>query len=309
MLTLTRLQELLERGEFVVTAEVGPPHGSDSRMVITKTDLMKEHCDAINITDNVRGIPTMDSSVCSHLVIQAGAEPVMHISARDRNRIQLESALYGAHALGVRNLLFVTGDHSLLGTHPEAKLVYDFDSIQALQIARHLMSGTDLSGQKLEGIPEFYLGSTFNPYADPIELQIWRVEKKRDSGARFFQTQAIYEISRFEEFMDGVRPLGVHVLAGVIPLKGPKMARFMNRRIPGIAIPEEMISRLERAGSGLTGDARRKAMKDEGVEIALETIEAVRSINGVNGIHIMAVGWEEVVPELVERAGLLPRPR
>ncbi|MHA1772117.1 MAG: methylenetetrahydrofolate reductase [Candidatus Thorarchaeota archaeon] len=308
MLTLTRLQRLLENGEFVVTSEVGPPHGSDSSLLTTKVNYLKNYSDAINITDNVRGIPTMDSMVCSHFVLQAGAEPVMQVSARDRNRILLQSSLYGAHALGVRNVLFITGDHPRHGTHPQAKVVFDFDSIQALGIARGLMDGADLAGQELEGAPQFYLGATFNPYADPMELQIWRVEKKRDSGAKFFQTQAIYSLSRFEEFMRGVRRLDVHVLAGIIPLKGPKMARFMNSRIPGIVVPEEIITRLERAGNGLTGNEKREAIRNEGLQIALETIEAVRKIDGVSGIHIMAVGWEDKVPEIVERAGLFPRP-
>lgn len=269
---------------------------------------MKKHCDAINITDNVRGIPSMDSMVCSHFVLQSGAEPVMQVSARDRNRILLQSSLYGAYALGIRNVLFITGDHPRHGTHPHAKVVFDFDSIQALQIARGLMDGTDLAGQELEGVPEFFLGATFNPYADPLELQVWRVEKKRDSGAKFFQTQAIYDLSRFEEFMNGVRRLDVHVLAGVIPLKGPKMARFMNNRIPGIVVPEEIITRLERAGTGLTGNEKQEAVRNEGLLIALETIEALRTIDGVSGIHIMAVGWEDKVSDLVERAGLFPRP-
>ncbi len=308
MLALTKLQKILNDGKFVVTCEVGPPHGSDTRLFVSKVHNVMNYCDAINITDNVRGIPTMESMVCAHFIIREGAEPVMQVSARDRNRIQLEGLLYGAYALGIRNVLFVTGDHSLLGSHPQAKLVFDFDSIQALQIARHLMGGTDLAGQELEGTPEFYLGSTFNPYADPLELQVWRVEKKINSGAKFFQTQGIYDIERFAEFMDRVRGMDTHILAGLIPLKGPKMARFMNRRIPGIIIPDEMISRLERAGSGLTGAAKRDAVRREGVEIAIETMEEVRKIRGVSGIHIMAIGWEDIVPELVQRAGLVPRP-
>ncbi len=234
---------MLQSGKFTVTGEVGPPHGADYKLVTERTRLVKDYCDAINITDNVRGIPTMSSMACAHFVIEAGAEPVMQMSARDRNRILFESELYGAHALGIRNILFVTGDHTLLGSHPQAKMVYDLDSIQALQLASHLMSGKDLAGEELEGVPLFHLGATFNPNADPLELQVWRVEKKRDAGAQFFQTQAVYDTGRLEEYMEQIEPLGVKVLAGVIPLKGPKMARFMNERIPGIRIPEETINR------------------------------------------------------------------
>ena len=175
-----------------------------------------DYCDAINITDNVRGIPSMSSAVCAKYVIEAGAEPIMQMSTRDRNRISIESELYGAYALGIRNILFITGDHTLLGSHPEAKMVYDIDSIQALQLASHLMSGKDLAGDSLEGTPQFLLGSTFNPYADPLELQVMRVEKKRDAGAKFFQTQAVFNPERLELFMDLARDLNVKVLAGIV---------------------------------------------------------------------------------------------
>ncbi len=308
-LPISHLASLLEKNELVVTGEITPPHGSDANIIREHTHLVAEYCDAINITDNVRGIPTMSSMVCAHLILQAGAEPIMQMSARDRNRILFESELYGAYALGVRNLMFITGDHTLLGSHPEAKMVYDMDSIQALQIAKHLMHGTDLSGQELEGTPTFLIGATFNPYADPLEMHIWRTEKKQAAGARFFQTQAIYDTSRLEEFMKGIDGLDAGVLAGIIPLKGPKMARFMNKHIPGIKIPDSMISRLDDAGRGLKGADKREAVRAEGLLIASETIEDVRKINGVDGIHIMGVGWESAIPELVKGAGLYPRPR
>lgn len=292
-----------------MTGEITPPHGSDANIVREHTAIVAEYCDAINITDNVRGIPTMSSMVCARLILEAGSEPIMQMSARDRNRILFESELYGAHALGVRNLMFITGDHTLLGSHPEAKMVYDLDSVQALQIAKHLMGGTDLAGDELEGIPDFFIGATFNPYADPLEMQVWRTEKKQSAGARFFQTQAIYGLDRFEEFMSELEGLDAGILAGIIPLKGPRMAEFMNKRIPGIKIPESMISRLEKAGRGLKGAEKREAVRGEGLLIASETIDAVRKIRGVNGIHIMSVGWESAIPELVKGAGLHPRPR
>ncbi len=251
----------------------------------------------------------MSSAVCARYVIEAGAEPIMQMSTRDRNRISIESELYGAYALGIRNILLITGDHTLLGSHPEAKMVYDIDSIQALQLTSHLMSGKDLAGDSLEGTPEFLLGSTFNPYADPLELQVMRVEKKRDAGAKFFQTQAIFDIQRLELFMDLARSLDIKVLAGIVPLKGPKMAQFMNKRVPGIKIPDSFIKRLEDAGHGLKEDDRRNAMKEEGLCIASETISKIRKIKGIHGIHLMGIGWEESIPELAKRVKLYPRPK
>ena len=299
----------LESDDFVVTAEIGPPKGADKTLVLERTRLISDYCDAINITDNIRGIPSMSSVTCAHFVLEAGAEPIMQMSTRDRNRISIQSELYSAYALGIRNVLFITGDHTLLGSHPEAKTVYDIDSIQALRLASHLMGGTDLAGDKLEGTPEFHLGSTFNPYADPLELHVIRAGKKRDAGARFFQTQAIFDTARLETFMDKAADLKLKVLAGITPLKGPIMANFMNKSVPGIRIPEEVIKRLEAAGDGLKGEKKREATRAEGLLIATETIKAVKRISGIHGVHVMGIGWEESVPEIVKSAGLYPRPK
>lgn len=300
---------ILDSNAFVVTGEIGPPRGTDKNLVIERAHLISDYCDAINITDNVRGIPSMSSATCAHFVKKAGAEPIMQMSTRDRNRISIESELYSAYALGVRNVLFITGDHTLLGSHPEAKMVYDIDSIQALKLARHLMGGTDLAGDRLEGTPAFFLGSTFNPYADPLEMQVIRAEKKRDAGAKFFQTQAIFDTARLETFMDRIIELKLRVLAGIIPLKGPKMANFMNKYVPGIKIPEEFIRRLDVAGKGLKDEKMREAMRTEGLLIAAETVKAVKRIKGIHGVHLMGIGWEESIPELVKSAGLYPRPK
>ena len=251
----------------------------------------------------------MSSVASAKYVIETGAEPIMHMSTRDRNRIAIESELYGAYALGIRNILFISGDHTVFGSHPEAKMVYDIDTIQALQLASHLMTGTDLAGDSLDGIPEFLLGSTFNPSADPLELQAMRVEKKRDAGARFFQTQAIFDIERLELFMDSVKQLGIKVLAGIVPLKSPEMAQFLNRYVPGIKIPENLIQRLEEAAHDLKEEDRQNAMSEEGLCIASETISKIRKIKGIHGIHIMGIGWEESIPELTKRAKLYPRPK
>ena len=271
--------------------------------------MIADYCDAINITDNARGIPTMSSTACAHIVLEAGAEPIMQLSTRDRNRISIESELYGVYALGIRNILFITGDRMIVGSHSEAKMVFDIDSIQALQLSSHLMQGMNLDGEELEGTPQFFMGSTFNPYADSIETEIHRAEKKRDAGASFFQTQAIFDTDRLESFMDLARDLELKVLAGVIPLRGPKNARFMNANVPGIEIPEEYVRRLETAGKGLKEDAERNALREEGLLIALEIIKSIRKIKGIDGLHFMGKGWEESIPELVKRAGLPQRPK
>jgi 5,10-methylenetetrahydrofolate reductase len=308
-MTKSRLRAILNSGDFVVSAEITPPHGSDKNSLLERLNVVKGYCDAVNVTDNVRGIPTLSSLVATYLIKQEGQEPVMQMSARDRNRILFESELYGAHALGIPNVLFVTGDHSLLGSHPQTKTVYDIDSVQALALAKHLMSGKDLADDELEGTPQFFLGSTFNPYADPMELQVLRTLKKQDAGAEFFQTQAIFDPGRFNDFMKELGEIEAKILGGIIPLKGPRMARFMNRRIPGIKIPESMIERLEEAGKDLKGRQKIKSVRSEGLSIALETIEAIKKTKGVDGIHIMGIGWEESIPELVKESGLYPRPK
>ncbi|MFW9956837.1 MAG: methylenetetrahydrofolate reductase [Candidatus Odinarchaeota archaeon] len=301
--------QILESGSFAVTCEIGCPRGADKAIVLKRTHLVSDYCDAINIADNALGIPSMSSTACARFVLDAGAEPIMHLTTRDRNSISIESELYGAYALGVRNVLFITGDDVLLGSHPYAKTVYDLDSTQALKLANHLMSGTNLLNEPLEGIPKFFLGSTFNPNATPLEIQVQRAEKKRDAGARFFQTQAIFETTRLEAFMDLAKDLELRVLAGVIPLKGPKRASFMKNNVPGINVPEELILRLEDAGKGLKDDEMLEAMRAEGLLIAVETIKAIRRIKGIQGVHLMGVGWEESIPALVKSAGLYPRPK
>jgi 5,10-methylenetetrahydrofolate reductase len=305
----TRLKQTLDAGIFAITGEIGPPRGSDHKIVIERTKLIADYCDAINITDNVRGIPTMSSTACAHIILETGAEPIMQLSTRDRNRISIESELFGVYALGIQNILFITGDRTIMGPHTEAKMVFDIDSIQALQLTSNLMLGIDSEGVELEGTPQFFMGSTLNPYADSIELEVLRAQKKRDAGAQFFQTQAIFDVDRLESFMELINNLELKVLAGIIPLRGPKMARFMNTNVPGIKIPEEYINRLESAGKGLKDDAERDAMREEGLLIALETIKSIRKIKGIDGLHLMGIGWEESIPELVKRAGLSQRPK
>jgi methylenetetrahydrofolate reductase (NADPH) len=304
----TRLKQTLDSSKFVITGEINPPRGTNHKVVIERTKLIADYCDAINITDNVRGIPTMSSTVCARIVLSTGAEPILQLSTRDRNRIAIESELYGAYAMGIRNVLFITGDKSIMYPYSKAKMVFDIDSIDALQLSSHLMRGVHFDGEEIEGTPRFFMGSTFNPYSESIETEVLRTEKKRDAGAQFFQTQAIFNIDKLETFMDLTRGLKLKVLAGIIPLRGPRNARFMNENIPGITIPDEYIKRLEAAGKGLKDDEEREALREEGLLIASETIKSIRKIKGINGVHLMGIGKKENIPELVKRAGLSPRP-
>ena len=299
---------MLDNGEFVVTAEIGAPHGTDSNLIVERTEIVRDYCDAINIPDNARGVPTMSSTICAHYVLKSGAEPIMHLTTRDRNRISIQSELYGAYAVGIRNVLFVAGDHVRHGSHPDAKVVYDLNTINALALATKLRDGTDFAGDELEGVPEFYVGATFNPNVSSIEEHILQAEEKQNAGAQFFQTQAIFEPEKLKDFMDLATGLNLKVLAGIIPLRDVEMAEFMNTQIPEITVPEEIINRIDDAGKGLNEEARISEMQNEGIRIALEILEEVRRINGINGVHLMGVGWTESIVELAKGANLFPRP-
>jgi methylenetetrahydrofolate reductase (NADPH) len=241
-------------------------------------------------------------------VLQTGAEPIMHLTTRDRNRISIQSELYGAFALGIRNILFVAGDHVRYGSHPDAKVVYDLDTINALTLVTKLREGTDFAGDELEGVPEFCIGATFNPNDRSLEEHVLQTEKKQKAGAQFFQTQAIFAPEKLKDFMGLASGLNLKVLAGIIPLRDVEMAEFMNTQIPEITIPEEIVKRMDNAGKGLDEEARIEEMQKEGLRIALETLEEVRRIKGINGVHLMGVGWTESIVELAKGANLFPRP-
>lgn len=304
----TQLKQLLDRGEFVVTGEIGAPHGADSSLVVERVEIIRDFCDAINVPDNARGVPTMSSTVCSKFILQAGGEPILHLTTRDRNQIAFQSELYGAFALGVRNILIMAGDHTRFGTHPHAKVVNDLDTLEAIAMAEHLASGVDSVGDELEGIPQFYIGATVNPN-DALEGQINRMKKKHAAGAQFFQTQAIFDTTSLTKFMSEIDS-DLNILVGIIPLRDSEMAQFMNDFVPGIQVPDEFIRRLDDAASSHEGEEPKiESMKAEGIQIALETIEVVQKINGVNGLHLMGVGWPDSIVEIVEKSGLYPRPK
>ena len=321
----SNLEKILASGQFAATGELGPPKSAEAEAIKRKAALLKGLVDAVNITDNQTAIVRMSSIGAGTLVVQEGLEPVIQMTCRDRNRLAIQSDLLGAYALGMRNLLCLSGDHQNFGNHPSAKNVFDMDSIQLVQMvaamrdARVFQCGEAFKGPE----PRFFVGAAAAPFADPIEFRPLRLAKKVRAGANFIQTQLIYDIPAFKTFMAKVRALGLHegafILAGVGPLKSPAMARYMKDSVPGLWVPDELIARMEAAGAPWADipkdqlskedkKARADAWKQEGIAICIELIQQIREIEGVAGVHIMAIEWEEAVRPIVEGAGLLPRP-
>ena len=301
----SKLQKILTQGKLAVTAEVGPPRGSNADVVREKASLLKGYIDAVNVTDNQTAIVRMSSiAACSHL-IQMGIEPVMQMVTRDRNRIALQSDVMGAYSLGIQNMLCLSGDHQSFGSQPGAMNVFDIDSIHLINTVKTMRDdGKDMSGFELNSPPKMFIGAAENPFADPFEYRVIRLAKKVAAGADFIQTQCIYDVKRFKEWISQADDKGltqkVHIMAGVTPLKSARMAKYMISKVSGISIPDSIIKRME-------GTPKEKAA-EEGIRICLETIQMLREIKGVHGIHIMAIEWEEKVPEIVQAAGLYPRP-
>ncbi|UCD42971.1 MAG: methylenetetrahydrofolate reductase [Chloroflexota bacterium] len=321
----SNLERILRGGHFAVTGELGPPQSADKEVIAKKADLLKGYCDAVNITDNQTAIVRMSSIGAGALVVQEGLEPVIQMTCRDRNRLAIQSDLLGAYALGMRNLLCLSGDHQSFGNHPTSKNVFDIDSVQQIQMVAEMRDEAIFQcGDKMKGQePRFFIGAAAAPFADPLEFRPYRLGKKAKAGADFIQTQLIYDLEAFKVFMEKVRKLGIHeetyILAGVGPLKSPGMARYMKNNVPGILIPDEMIARMTQAGAPwkdipkdeLTKDdkkARSAAWKETGIQICIELIKELQEIEGVAGVHIMAIEWEAAVKPIVEGAGLYPRP-
>jgi methylenetetrahydrofolate reductase (NADPH) len=299
----SNLQRVLDSGQFGVTAEIGPPKSANPDSVRRIARNLKGYADAFNLTDNQTATVRLSSLASSLVCLQEGVEPVMQMACRDRNRIAIQSDALGASALGIRNLLCLTGDHQIFGNQKEAKNVYDLDSIQELMILRKMRDeGKTWGGDALETAPQFYLGAVENPFGDPLEFRVPRLAKKIAAGADFIQTQSIYDMERFEAFMGQVRDRGldskVHILAGVLPLKSAKVALYMKNKVSGMTVPDEVIDRMKNAADP----------KAEGMKLCIETIEQLKQVKGVHGVHIMAVAWEEKVPDIVREAGLYPRP-
>jgi len=302
---ISNLERVLSEGRFAVTAECGPPRGAKAEVIRKKGALLKRVVDAVNVTDNQTAIVRMSSiSSCAHLLAQ-GLEPVMQMVTRDRNRIALQSDILGAYSLGIQNILCLSGDHQRFGSQPDSLNVFDIDSMNLIRTVFTMREeGMDMSGHLLDGAPRMYIGAAANPFADPFEYRVIRLAKKIDAGADFIQTQCVYNLKRFRQWMNMASGEGltekVHILAGVTPIKSAGMARYMAKNVAGMDVPESIIRRM-------AGVSKEKAA-EEGITICLETVAALQEISGVHGIHIMAIEWEEQVKTIVERAGLLPRP-
>jgi methylenetetrahydrofolate reductase (NADPH) len=306
MKTASRLEKVLESGAFAVTSECGPPRGADPQAIREKGELLKDCVDAINVTDNQTSVVRMSSIAACVILKGMGLEPIVQMTTRDRNRIALQSDLLGAAALGMNNLLCLSGDHQRFGDNPTAKNVYDIDSIQLIQAVHRMREeGKFINGQEIKTPPKFFIGAAANPFADPFAIRVPRLAKKAAAGVDFIQTQCIYNMDKFRKWMKGVVDRGLHekvkILAGVTPMKSVGMAQYMKKSVPGMDVPDEIIKRLREAGKG-------NAAK-EGIKICVETIQQLREMEGVAGVHIMAIEWEEKVPEMVKEAGLYPRPQ
>jgi methylenetetrahydrofolate reductase (NADPH) len=303
--TESRLEKILRSGQFAVTGECGPPRGADPEVVRKKCQLLKNNADAFNITDNQTSVVRMSSIASSVIMMQEGLEPVMQMVCRDRNRIAMQSDILGGAALGVKNMLCLSGDHQKFGDHPQAKNVFDIDSIQLINMVRRMRDeGKFLGGEEIKGVPRLFIGAAENPFADPFEIRVPRLAKKVAAGVEFIQTQCIFNLEKFSLWMKGVVDRGLHekvfILGGVTPFKSFGMARYMANNVPGMDVPEDLLQRMK-------GTPKEK-QAEEGITIAVETIKQLQAITGVAGVHIMAIEWEEKVGEIAEKAGLLPRP-
>ncbi|MCF7955892.1 MAG: methylenetetrahydrofolate reductase [Phycisphaerae bacterium] len=307
-LSVSNLEYTLAAGHFAVTAEVGPPKGPDAAEVKEKAAILKSFADAYNVTDNQTAVVRMSSIAASKLLRDEGLEPIMQIVCRDRNRIAIQSDLLGAHALGLRNVLCLSGDHQSAGAggklngHPGAKNVYDVDSIQLILIVKGLRDSVQESGDTIDSPANFFIGAAWTPLGPPEKFRTIRLKKKIDAGADFIQTQAVYDMKRFAEAMRRAEDMGLTekaaILPGIIVPRSAGMLRYMHNNVPGIEVPDEMIARMKDA----------EDPKKEGVKITLELIDAVKNLSGAKGVHLQAIEAEGILPDIIKEAGLLPRP-
>jgi 5,10-methylenetetrahydrofolate reductase len=292
------IAELAKNGKFVITAEVGPPKGVDIQEMLDDAELMRGKIDAINVTDQQSSVMRLGSLATCRLFKEKGLDPVLQMTCRDRNRIALQSDLLSAAVLGIENVLCLTGDYVTLGDHPQAKPVFDLDSVTLLQTVAVLQEGRDLSGKALTGVPSYFPGAVVSPAASPLGPQIAKMEKKVAAGAKFFQTQAVYDPAQFEAFVRQVEYLGVPILVGIILLKSAGMARFMNSNVAGVTVPDGLIDEI--------GSVPRPERAAKAVEIGARLMREMKAM--CQGVHIMTLGWERHVPRLLAEAGLAPLP-
>jgi methylenetetrahydrofolate reductase (NADPH) len=304
--TPSKLERILASGQMAVTSECGPPRGSDPEAITKKAEMIKDHVDAINITDNQTSVTRMCSlASCIHLKLM-GVEPVLQMVTRDRNRIALQSDILGAASFDIQNILCLSGDHQSFGDCAQGQNVHDLDSMQLIQTVRQMRDeGTFLGGDEIKRPPQMFVGAAANPFADPFEIRVPRLAKKVAAGVEFIQTQCIFNLDKFEEWMKGIRERGLHekvaILAGLTPFKSAGMARFMKKKVPGMDVPDDVVKRMS--------DTPKEKQPEEGIKICIESIQRLKEVEGVRGFHIMAIEWEQKVPEIVEGGGLYPRPQ
>ncbi|MEI6260202.1 MAG: methylenetetrahydrofolate reductase [Deltaproteobacteria bacterium] len=301
----SNLEKILKAGHFAFTGELGPPRGTGVDEVKHKASFLKGMVDSVNITDNQTAVVRMSSWAASLIVLQEGLEPNYQMVCRDRNRLAMQSDILGAYTLGIRNMLCLSGDHQKFGDHPQAKGVFDIDSMQLIAMVKKMRDeGKFLGGTDIEHPPKIFIGAAANPFADPFEWRVHRLAKKVAAGVDFIQTQCIYNMEKFRNFIKLANDMGltekVYILAGVTPMKSVGMARYMKAKVPGMDVPDELIKRLQ--------GVEKTKVADEGIKIACEQIEEFKELKGVAGVHLMAIEWEHKVPEIAERAKVLPRP-
>lgn len=306
MKTESKLEKVLAAGHMAVTSECGPPRGAQPDHVVNKAKYLEGVVDAINVTDNQTAMVRMSSLAASVIIKQQGLNPLLQVTCRDRNRLAMQADIIGAYSLGIDTMLCLSGDHTKFGDHPMAMNVHDIDSIQMIEMVKDMRDkGIFQGGAEIKGAPKMFIGAAANPFADPFELRVMRLAKKVAAGADFIQTQCIFNVPKFEKWMEGVREKGLHkkcyILAGVTPCKSLGAAKYMANRVPGMDVPKEIVDRM--------ASVPKEKQAEEGVTICVEIIEKLKKIEGVAGIHIMAIEWEEKVKEICERAGLLPRPQ
>jgi len=301
----SNLEKILSKGIFAVTGELGPPRGAEPGAIKEKAKHLKGMVDSVNITDNQTAVVRMSSWAASIVTIQEGLEPNFQMVCRDRNRLAMQADILGAYTHGVRNMLCLSGDHCMFGDHPDAMGVFDIDSIQLINMIKTMRDeGKFQGGGDIEGPPKIFIGAAANPFADPFEWRVHRLAKKINAGVDFIQTQCIYNMDRFRKWVKEANDMGLtekaYILAGVTPMKNVGMARYMQKKVPGIEVPEELIDRLK--------GVDKKKVADEGIKIACEQVEEFKEMKGVHGVHMMAIEWEHKVPEIAELAKVLPRP-
>ena len=303
--TPSKLEKIMAAGHLGVTSECGPPRGSDPEVIKEKAELLRGCVDAINVTDNQTSVVRTSSlATCIHIKLM-GLEPILQMVTRDRNRIALQSDVLGAASFDIHNILCLSGDHQSFGDHPQGQNVHDLDSMQLAWTVRKMRDeGTFLGGNEIKRPPEMFVGAAANPFADPFEIRVPRLAKKIAAGVEFIQTQCIYNLDKFEEWVRQARERGLtekcYIMAGVTPFKSAGMAKYMKNRVPGMDVPDDVVKRM--------ADTPKEKQAEEGINICVETIQRLKEVEGVAGFHIMAIEWEEKVSEIVERAGLLPRP-